>query len=422
MTSIYFISTYKPILCGIADYLKFLLKEIPKEKWKVISFDLKNFQDSLGRLTHEKKESSKQVWYGITKRRAPNLNEILKGIKKFSKGKEKYILWFQHEFGIWKNLRGFARLIRELDNLKIKKNISLHTIHFQSKETPWGMGKREYNLLKAIFPWVDAITVFSRGSYLAVKKAFPQHINKTHILRHGIHYFPRIIKMSKDEARRKVYQFLIEKSDLEEEKKTALKKENIFLDPKILLIGSAGFVVPHKNTEKLFLMGKRLQKAFPREKVVALYIGIPREKSKKKLNYSQKLKKMHDGKNIFFLETWLPEELLPIFQKALDINFYWPKRCTQSGMLAYILGTGNLIAGRDMEGSGEMLKEAGQIVDKDFEKLILKIKKVISNPNLSKEIEKKTLKYAKKYSWENQALRHYKLAAKIISYPNRNEG
>ena len=47
MTPIYFISTYKPILCGIADYLKFLLKEIPKEKWKVISFDLKSFQDSL---------------------------------------------------------------------------------------------------------------------------------------------------------------------------------------------------------------------------------------------------------------------------------------------------------------------------------------------------------------------------------------
>ena len=81
MVSIYFVSTYKPILCGIADYLKFLLKEIPKEKWKVISFDLKSFQDSLGRLTHEKKESPKQVWYGITNRRAPSTSEILKGIK-----------------------------------------------------------------------------------------------------------------------------------------------------------------------------------------------------------------------------------------------------------------------------------------------------------------------------------------------------
>ncbi|MDI6602992.1 MAG: hypothetical protein QME57_02625 [Patescibacteria group bacterium] len=416
MASIYFVSTYKPILCGIADYLKFLLRGVPREKWKIISFNLKKFQNSLGRLTCEKKENPKQAWYGITNRRSPFLNEILEGIKNFQKKDERCLLWFQHSFGIWKNLRGFARLLRELSGLKIKKIVSLHTIHFQSKETSWGMEKREYNLLKAIFPWVDAITVFSRGSYLAIKKAFPQYINKTYILRHGIHYFPRIIKMSKDTAKRKIYQFLIEKSNLEEEKKSELKKENIFFDPEILIIGNAGFVAPHKNTEKLFLMRNYLQKVFPQRKVVALYIGTPREKSKKELKYLEKLKKMHDGKNIFFLETWLPEEFLPLFQRALDINFYWPKKCTQSGILAHILGTGSLIAGRDMEGSGEMLKEAGQIVDKDFGKLIFKIKKVISNPNLLKEIEKKTLKYAKKYSWENQALKHYKLADYIFSH------
>lgn len=415
MVSIYFVSTYQPILCGIADYLKFLLREIPKEKWKVISFSLKDFQDSLGRLTLARRESSKQVWYGITNRRTPSSNEILEGTKKFPKEDEKYILWFQHTFGIWKNLRGFARLLRELNKVKIKKIVSFHTIHFQSKETPWGMEKREYNLLKAIFPWVDAITVFSRGCYLATKKAFPQYISKTYILKHGIHYFPRIIKMSKIEARRKIHQFLIEKSNLEEEKKTELKKENIFLDPKVLIIGNAGFITPTKNTEKLFLMRSLLQGVIPQKKVIALYIGTPREKSKKELNYSQKLKKMHNGKNIFFLETWLPEEFLPLFQKALDMNFYWPRKCTQSGILAHILGTGSLIAGRDMEGSGEILKEAGQITDKDFEKLILKIKKIISNLSLLKEIEKKTLKYAKKYSWGNQALRHYELAERIIS-------
>jgi len=415
MVSIYFVSTYKPILCGIADYLKFLLKELPPTRWKIISFNLKKFQDSLGRLTDEKKESPKQVWYGITNRRAPSLNEILKGVKSFQKKDGKYLLWFQHTFGIWKNLRGFARLLRELNGLKIKKVVSFHTIHFQSKQTPWGMEKREYNLLKGIFPWVDAVTVFSRGSYLAIKKAFPQYINKTFILKHGIHYFPRIIKMSKDTAKRKVFQFLIGKSNLEEEKKTELEKEKIFLDPKILMVGSAGFVTPSKNTEKLFLMRNYLQKVFPQRKVVALYIGTPREKSKKELNYSEKLKKMHDGKNIFFLETWLPEEFLSPFQRALDINFYWPRKCTQSGMLAHILGTGSLIAGRDMEGSGEILKEAGQIVDKDFEKLIFKIKKVISSPSLLKKIEEKSIKYAKKYSWENQALKHYQLAERIVS-------
>ena len=280
MVSIYFVCTYKPILCGIADYLRFLLKEIPKEKWKIISFNLKNFRDSLGRVIPEGKESPKQVWYGITNRRAPSSNEILEGIKKFSKKDEKFILWFQHTFGIWKNLRGFARLLRELNGLKIKKVVSFHTIHFQSKRTPWGMEKREHNLLKAIFPWVDAVTVFSKGSFLAIKKAFPKYISKTCILRHGTHFFPEVIKMSKVEAKREINQFLIEKSDLKEEKKFELKKENIFLDPKVLMIGNAGFISPHKNTEKLFLIRDPLQEIFPQRKVVAIYIGTPREKRK----------------------------------------------------------------------------------------------------------------------------------------------
>ena len=416
MVSIYFVSTYQPILCGIADYLKFLLREIPKEKWKVISFSLKDFQDSLGRLTLARRESSKQVWYGITNRRTPSSNEILEGTKKFPKEDEKYILWFQHTFGIWKNLRGFARLLRELNKVKIKKIVSFHTIHFQSKETPWGMEKREYNLLKAIFPWVDAITVFSRGCYLATKKAFPQYISKTYILKHGIHYFPRIIKMSKIEARRKIHQFLIEKSNLEEEKKIELKKENIFLDPDALLIGNSGFVSPNKNTEKLFLMRDFLQKSTPDKKIVAIYVGTQREKNKKELNYSIKLRKLHNGIDKFFLETWLPGKILPIFQRALDINFYWPRKCTQSGIISHILGTGSLIAGRDMEGSGEMLKEAGQIAEKDFQKLTLEIKKIISNPNLIKKVERRALSYAKKYSWKNQALKHYKLADYILSH------
>jgi len=415
MTPIYFISTYKPILCGIADYLKFLLKEIPKEKWKVISFDLKNFQDSLGRLTHEKKESSKQAWYGITNRRAPSVSEILKGIKKFNKKKKDFVLWFQHTSGIWKDLRGFSRLLRELSRFKIKKIISFHTIFFQSKQTPWGIERKEYDLLKRVLPWVEAITVFSRGSAVAVKKAFPAFKNKVHILQHGIHFYPEIIKMPKREAKKKIYKFLIEKTDLPKEKISELEKENIFFDPNALMIGGSGFISPNKNTEKLFLMRDLLQKIIPQKKIVAIYVGIKRVGSKKEINYSQKLHQFHNGRNKYFLESWLPQEMLPIFQRALDINFYWPKRCTQSGILAHILGTGSLIAGRDMEGSGEMLRESGQIAEKDFESLILKTKKIILNPFLLRKIERTARKYAKKYSWENQALRHYKLAEKIIS-------
>ncbi len=419
MPLIIFVSTYQPLLCGIADYLKFLLKNVPEERWRVITFDLESYQALGGRLTKERKESPRQVWYGITNRRAPSVKEILAGIKRLVKKEKKYLLWFQHTFGIWKNSRGFAKCLKELNKLKIPTIVSLHTLHFQCKDTPWGFENRkrnEYNLLKYIFPSVSAITVFSQGAYLAIKKAFPQYISKTHIIRHGIHFFPEIIKMPKREARRKIYQYLIEKSDLEEDKKNELKKENIFLNPEVLIIGNSGFIAPHKNIEKLFLLRDLLQKSLPDKKIVAIYAGIQREKGKKELKYTLKLRKLHNGFNKFFLETWLPGEILPIFQKALDINFYWPRLATQSGILAHILGTGALVAGRDIEGSGEMLREAGQIVEKDFQKLIFKIKRIISNPVLIRKAEKKALNYAKENSWENQALKHYQLASYLISH------
>ncbi len=418
MFSIYFVSTYKPILCGIADYLKFLLKEVSPARWKVISFNLKNYIASGDRLTKEKKESPKQVWYGITNRRSPSFKEILKGIKKLAKKDEKFVLWFQHTFGIWKNSRAFAKCLKELNKLKIPIVVTLHTLHFQSEHTIFGLEERkknEYDFLKLIFPYVSAVTVFSRGCYSAIKKAFPEYISKTFIIRHGIHFFREIIKMPKEAARKKIYQFLINKSNLPRKQKAEIKKEDIFGGQDILLLGQAGFVVRHKNAEKLFLMRDLLQEIVPEKKVVAIYIGVPRENEKNKIKYALKLRGFHNGKNKFFLETWLPEEFLSQFQRALDINFYWPRKCTQSGIISHILGTGSLIAGRNMEGSGEMLKEAGQIVDKDFENLIFKIKKVISSPSLLKKIEEKSIKYAKKYSWENQALKHYQLAERIVS-------
>jgi len=415
MVSIYFVCTYKPILCGIGSYLKFLLKEIPKNQWKVISFDLKGFQLSRGRLTIEKKESPKQVWYGVTNRRALSAGEILEGIKKFAKKDTKYILWFEHSFGMWKNSRGFAKMLRQLNELKIKKIISFHTIHFQSKETPWGMEKREHKLLQTLFPYVEAITVFTKGAYRAVTKAFPEYKNKVYILRHGINFFPEIIKMSKKEAREKVYKFLIKKSNLTKEKKIELKKENIFFTPSTLMIGSVGLITPTKNIESLFSARDFLQKIISKKKIVAIHMGTTRERMKKFLNYSQKLQKIHDGVNNFFLEIWLPEKILPVCQKAFDVNYYWPRKCTQSGMTPQALGTGAIIAGRDMEGSGEILKEAGQITEKDFQRLLIKIKKTTLNSKFRRKIEKRALKYIKKFSWRNQALKHYKLAEYIYS-------
>ena len=39
MASIYFVGTFRPIVCGIADYTWFLGRDSPDGQWGVLSFD-----------------------------------------------------------------------------------------------------------------------------------------------------------------------------------------------------------------------------------------------------------------------------------------------------------------------------------------------------------------------------------------------
>ena len=66
-----------------------------------------------------------------------------------------------------------------------------------------------------------------------------------------------------------------------------------------------------------------------------------------------------------------------------------------------------------MEGIGETLKESGALVDTDMDNLMLKMRTIIRNHDLSAEIEESALNYAHRYSWQNQAYQRYELAGFI---------
>ncbi len=445
---IYFIGTYQPIMCGLADYTAYItqamrvarsaewkkkirisstIEQNPARRWGVISFNPKSYGSPL--IAKSCNSGAGNVWRGLKNRDNFSSTSILKGLAylagdedKFSSslfanarvGKnKKSVLWFQHEFGIWKDSQKFITMLKEL---KIKKIVTLHTIHFQSRETRTGLTKTEYELLKNILPEVDAITVFSQGVYGVVVKAWPGYQKKIHLLEHGVQFCPKIAKISKKEARSKLFKFLIEKSSLDETKKQELKKQNLFFDPDVLIIGSLGFVSPKKSTELIFKIQDCLQKFIPGKRIIAMHIGTLRAIEKKEyINYYQELKKKHNGLNKFLLEIWLPPEMLAIAQKSFNIVFYWPEDCTQSGILTYALGVGTPIAGRDLEGVGEVLKKSGQIVEKDWPKLILQIKRALLNPSFAEKMSEQALSYTQKYRYENQAQRHFQLAESLFS-------
>jgi len=394
-------------MCGIADYTGYITGKSPPKKWGVISFELKGYREP---LIKNSGMAAGQVWYGIPSHTQFSASAILKGIEQLGGGGGNPVLWFQHEFGIWRDSQKFVTMLKDLHLPKI---VTFHTLHFQSTKTPSGLRKREYELLQALLPHVDAITVFSHGVRRAITLAFPEYRKKVHIIKHGIHSYPEISRLNRKEAKEKFNDFLLYESELDQATKEALYKQRTFLDSNTVVIGQTGFLSPAKGSELLYTVGDSLQKAVPNKRIAAVRIGSPRDKSQEM--YAERLQRAQNGKSNFLLKVWLPQSILPLVQRAFDINFYWPSDCTQSGVLAHALGAGAIVAGRDLEGVGETLKEAGEIVDTDLGHLVLKIQKIIFNPELAAGIEERVQSYAAEFSWENQVRRHYELAEHILA-------
>lgn len=406
MGAIYFAGTYPPIMCGIASYTSYLTCQSHDDGWGVLSFDLKKYGDPLV----DEPAATEKVSYKIPGRKGYTAQSIMEGLKELGAKVGESVLWFQHEFGIWSNDDRFISTLKEINFHKI---VTFHTIHFQSTQTSTGLTKIEIELLRGLLPNVDAVTVFSRGAYYAVTDAFPLYKDKVYILRHGIHSYPEIRLLSRKKAKEKLNDFLINESNLDQEAKDSLRKQRVLIDENALVVGQTGYMAPEKNSDSLFAIRDELQKLIPGKNVVVIRVGAPREERQKL--YVKKLYGMQNGINKFLLPIFLPGNMFPMAQRAFDINFYWPTDCTQSGVMSHALGAGALIASRDMEGVGENLRDAGELVDSDLSSLLQKMKEVVYNSNIEEEIEKAALNYAEENSWGNQMRRHYELAERVLT-------
>ncbi len=413
MASIHFVGTYPPIRCGIADYTSYITQQSPVGKWAVLSFRLDN--DELP-VTISDYTAAENIWYGIPGSREFSSPVIEDGLRELGARSDETVLWFQHEFGIWSNDQAFVTMLKGLDLPKI---VTFHTLRFQSTDTPAGLVKYEYELLQALLPHVDAITVFNRGVHGAVTAAFPAYRRKVHIIRHGVYSYPAVSRLSRQEAKTALNAFLLYESELDQETKEALQTQQILIDPDTVILGQTGFLHPVKGTEYLYPARDKLQKLIPNRRIVAVRIGIPRREVDS--NHASELRLQQNGINKFLLNTWLPQRLLPLAQRAFDINYYWPHECTQSGVLAHALGAGAIIAGRDLEGVGETLRDAGEMVDSEPERLLLKIRDHVLNPFLQHRVEQTALAYARQFSWGNQTRLHYQLAQEVLSPAPRQQ-
>jgi len=404
MAFITFITPYKPIICGIADYAGFITRESPPGRWDVLSFNLDNYGVP---LSDDRAPLTTTAWYGIHGRDDFSANSILEGLRPV----EDQVLWFQHEFGIWRDNTRFVNMLRDLNNTKV---VTLHTLHFQSSETPYGLRRQEYSLLHLLLPHTDAITVFSDGVYKAVTRAFPQYSDKVHVLWHGTHLYPEVARMSRAEAKARIHEYLVGDSGLDQASKDNLRQQRVLLDPETVVIGGAGFITASKGIELLYHARNALRQMLPRREIAAVYVGVLRQvDNSNDSKCAAELRTRYNGAGQFFLETYLPGDMLPLLLRALDIYFYWPSDCTQSGIVAHALGAGATIACRDLEAVGQTVRMAGGLTSADFAHLIARTKELILDSRLRNEMSERAVGYAEGFSWRNQALKHFELAEQL---------
>ena len=409
-TSISFITPYMPIICGIADYTGFITRECLPGRWNVLSFDLANYGVP---LSSWQARPGDPVRYCIPSRSNFSASSVLEALNP----DEDQVLWFQHEFGIWSNNQRFVGMLRDLDYPKV---VTLHTLHFQSDETVYGLRREEHSFLRMLLPYTDAITVFSNGVYKAVTQAFPQYRDKVHVLRHGTHLYPAVSTLSRVEAKERLHEYLVFESRLNMASKDRLEQYRILLDPETTLVGGAGFITASKGTDLLYDARDALQEMLPGRRIAAIYVGHLREPDNTAaIKCAEQLRAKCNGSEKSFLETYMPVDMLALLLRALDVYFYWPSDCTQSGILAHALGAGATMACRDMEGVGETVRLGGGLAHADLGSLLVDIKELIVDPRLSGQLSENALRYADKFSWGNQALRHSELAAQLC--PSRGQ-
>ena len=390
-----FVTTFPPIICGIGTYTKYVLDHIPPAYWKVISFNLDEFSISDESLAHKIKD---RVDFCLL---FPNPSlPSLDGTN---------FLWFQHSFGMWGNVNDhFLGLLKEAKSRKIKTAASFHTIHFQSTETPSGMTRQEEELLRETLSFLDVATVFTDGAYNALIDFFPEYADKIVVLRHGVHLYPRV---SQQKARSRLYSYLVNQAEIPHFQKDELRKiEADFYSNSTILLGNYGFITSDKAPLHLYELGKLVRQKLSNYRVITLFAGIIQgRKDGTPHKYRPIIESMyagHDGKENFFFEVYIPEEIFQLAMRALDFAVFWCNNATQSGRMAHSQGTGTLVVGRNIEGVGETLKLSGLTAAESLIELAENIVDLVLDSKLRKEATDQNRQYAQQYCFANQAKKH----------------
>ncbi len=403
---IVFASTYPPVVCGIGKYTERLVQDMPGDRVAVVAFD----PDRYGAPVEAGyvPEARVRVTYRLA-RPTVDSQHLIEAVRDSGADLDRTVLWFQHTEGIWPR---FLDLLIRIEGFPGYKVVSLHSVHFQSRETPWGLPLSEYRELQGVLPLLDRATVFTSGACKAVQGAFPQHATKVTLLRHAMEAGPAV---SRDQSRRSLIRYLERVRSAVRPTGSAQTLLDALADPATAVVGAFGFIQWDKGFRMVYTLRDALEERLQGRRVVGLVMGSMREpEARRNQNLLAQLEEAADGMDSFLVLAMPPDPVFRAAFNAVDINVFWPDSPTQSGRVAHALGMGAVVVGRDIEGVGEELCEAGAPVCRDFDELVEEAVRLLTDEARAGAVSMRARRYAARYSWANQASHHLEIADALV--------
>lgn len=375
-----YVGTYPPRECGIATFTKDLTNAIDKKFNPQLKSRILAVNDNGSSLYNYKKKVISQI-------DETDIESYIDAAKYLNKSKNIQLVNIQHEFGIFGGEYGDC-IIPFLETLKKPVVTTFHSV--LPNPDP-----RRKKVVQAIVKRSTAITVMVKSAIDILKKDYDLDTKKINVIPHGVPTVPF--------------------------KPSCNIKKSLGLKNKIIL-STFGLIESGKGIEYIIKALPQIIKKNPN--VLYLIIGEthPQVRKREGEKYRNKLRKYAEKlglkKHVKFYNKYLNLREIIKYLLATDIyiSVALNKDQISSGTLAYAVGCGKAVISTPYLYAKEVLaNNRGILVNfKDSRSITNAVNKILSDPKLRENLEKRAYKYGQHMTWPNVAVKYLKIFNRVV--------
>lgn len=302
------------------------------------------------------------------------------------------LLVIQHEFNLY-GKHGGARILPFLEKIRKPIIVIFHCLP-DPTDRKYSDKKQKIKVANKISSLTTKVVVFCSLAKKRLVDIYKVDSKKVVVIPHGSPEIPK--------------------------EKPKIIKEKLGFSNNIIIL-NFGFIVRRKGLETIIKAMPSVIKNFPSAKLVLVGGGHPPSQENFE-NYLKELKnlskKLKIEKNVLFVTGFIPVKRAMEFIKATDIfvcmNTF--KSQISSGPLAYGIATGKAIVSSSFTYAEDVLSGGrGLIVPiGNYKALSKAVCKILADPWLKKEMERKTFRLGKAFLWKEVAKEYIKLFHEVI--------